>query len=159
MSDHLVSEALYIRDPELNGIELYRDRPKDEWPHFPDGSLRMASDPIDAEGIIDAAAESSTLDEQTRFGHIHMHVRTLADAEAFYERDLGLNRTATIPGALFYAAGDYHHHVGANTWAPDRPAPEGATGLLSYTFRVPGGWTGPDELTDPTGARVLFSSV
>lgn len=156
MSDHLVSEALYIRDPELNGIELYRDRPKDEWPHLPDGSLRMASDPIDAEGVIGSADTSSTLDEQTRFGHIHMHVRSLSDAETFYERELGLNRTASIPGALFYAAGDYHHHVGANTWAPDVPAPERTTGLLSYTFRVPGGWPGPDELTDPTGAVVRF---
>jgi catechol 2,3-dioxygenase len=159
MADHLVSEALYVRDPELNGIELYRDRPKDEWPHDADGNLRMASDPIDADGILGETEVEDTLDAGTRFGHIHMHVRSLADAEKFYEQDLGLNRRATIPGALFYAAGDYHHHVGANTWAPDTPAPEGATGLIDYTFRVPAVWDGPDELTDPTGATVRFESA
>jgi catechol 2,3-dioxygenase len=158
MSDHLVSEALYIRDPELNGIELYRDRPKDEWPHLPDGSLRMASDPIDADGILSSAEGSATLDAETRFGHIHLHVSDIDEAAAFFGRTLGLNRMAEIPGALFYAAGDYHHHVGANTWAPDHPAPEHATGLLSYTFRGPSGWSAPDELTDPVGATVRFES-
>lgn len=155
MSDHLVSEALYIRDPERNGIELYRDRPKDEWPYFPDGQLRMASDPIDADGILASAGGPSTLDAQTRFGHIHMHVRSLADAETFYERALGLDRTATIPGALFYAAGDYHHHVGANTWAPDVPVPEGATGLIDYTWRTTDG-VEREPVVDPIGATVRF---
>jgi catechol 2,3-dioxygenase len=155
MSDHLVSEALYIRDPELNGIELYRDRPRAEWPHLPDGSLRMASDPIDADGILGSAEGPATLHAATRFGHIHMHVRTLDDAASFYAHTLGLSRTAEIPGALFYAAGDYHHHVGANTWAPDRTVPENATGLVDYTFTVGAGWTGPDELVDPTGAIVF----
>ena len=159
MADHLVSEALYIRDPELNGIELYRDRPKDEWPHDDAGRIRMASDPIDAEGILGEAEGAATLDGRTRFGHIHMHVRDLADAERFYVHDLGLGLVTTFPGALFLAAGDYHHHVGANTWAPNVMAPEGATGLLSYTFRVPGGWDGPDELTDPTGATVRIASA
>jgi catechol 2,3-dioxygenase len=158
MSDHLVSEALYIRDPELNGIELYRDRPKDEWPHLPDGSLRMASDPIDADGVLASADRAAPLDAGTRFGHIHLHVSDIDEAAAFFGRTLGLNRMAEIPGALFYAAGDYHHHVGANTWAPDHPAPEHATGLLSYTFRVPNDWSGPDELTDPVGAVVRFES-
>jgi len=158
MSDHLVSEALYLRDPELNGIEIYRDRPTDEWPHDANGHIRMASDPIDAEGIIRSADREDTLDAGTHFGHIHMHVRSLADAERFYEHELGLNRVTEFPGALFYAAGDYHHHVGANTWAPDRPAPDGATGLIDYTLLVPGGWDGPDELTDPNGAVVRFES-
>jgi catechol 2,3-dioxygenase len=159
MADHLVSEALYIRDPELNGIELYRDRPKDEWPHDGNGKIRMASDPIDAEGILAQAEQSSMLDAGTRFGHIHMHVRDLAAAQRFYTGELGLGLVTTFPGALFLAAGDYHHHVGANTWAPDVSAPEGATGLLSYTFRVPGGWDGPDELTDPTGAIVRIEAT
>lgn len=159
MADHLVSEALYIRDPELNGIEIYRDRPKTEWPHDAAGNIRMASDPLDADGILASAEVASTLVPQTRLGHIHMHVRSLDDAERFYEHDLGLNRVTTFPGALFYAAGDYHHHVGANTWAPNVPAPEGATGLIDYTFRAPGGWDGPDELTDPNGAIVRVVSV
>jgi catechol 2,3-dioxygenase len=159
MADHLVSEALYLRDPELNGIEIYRDRPTEEWPHDADGRIRMASDPIDAEGILSEADRSAPLDAQTRFGHIHMHVTDLVGAERFYVGELGLGLVTTFPGALFLAAGDYHHHVGANTWAPDVPAPEGATGLLSYTFRVPGSWDGPDELTDPTGATVRIAAA
>jgi catechol 2,3-dioxygenase len=158
MADHLVSEALYIRDPELNGIELYRDRPKNEWERTPDGGVRMVSDPIDADGVLASADGPAPLDRATRFGHIHHHVRDLGAAEEFFGGTLGLNRTATMPGALFFAAGDYHHHVGTNTWAPDTPIPDGATGLLSYTFRVPGGWTGPSELTDPIGATIRITS-
>jgi catechol 2,3-dioxygenase len=157
MADHLVSEALYIRDPEGNGIELYRDRPRDEWTFTNDGALVMASDPIDAEGIIASASGPAVLDAQTRLGHIHMHVRDLADAEHFYEVTLGLNRTASIPGALFFAAGDYHHHVGANTWAPDRPVPEGATGLIDYTWLVPDA-VAREPVLDPMGATVLFEN-
>jgi catechol 2,3-dioxygenase len=157
MSDHLVSEALYIRDPEGNGIELYRDRPRDEWPHLADGRIRMVSDPIDAEGILASAERAAVLHEETRFGHIHFHVRDLEGAEAFFGGRLGLQHTASIPGALFFSVGGYHHHVAANTWAPDVAVPQGATGLLSYTWAVDGGWTGPAELTDPVGAKVLFA--
>lgn len=160
MADHLVSEALYLRDPELNGIEIYRDRPTDEWPRAADGSIRMASDPLDVDGIIESADGAGTLDASTRFGHIHMHVTSLLEAERFYEHDLGMRRVTTFPGALFYAAGDYHHHVAANTWAPSDPAPEGATGLIDYTFRTPtGGWDGPDELVDPNGAIARIVAV
>jgi catechol 2,3-dioxygenase len=155
MADHLVSEALYIRDPEMNGIELYRDRPKDEWPHDADGNLHMASDPIDADGILASAEAAGVLDPATRFGHIHLHVRDLEDAQAFFGDQLVLNRMAAMTGALFFAAGDYHHHVGANTWAPNRPVPESSTGLLSYTFGVPSG-TDRKTVIDPVGAEVLF---
>ena len=155
MADHLVSEALYIRDPEMNGIELYRDRPKGEWPHDAAGNLRMASDPIDAEGILASAEAPDTLAPATRFGHIHLHVRDLEDAQSFFGDQLVLNRMAALTGALFFAAGDYHHHVGANTWAPNRPVAEGSTGLLSYTFGIPGG-TDRVSVVDPVGADVLF---
>ncbi len=158
MADHLVSEALYIRDPEGNGIELYRDRPREEWTFTQDGSIVMVSDPIDAEGILASTSDSGVVDPQTCLGHVHMHVRDLGDAQTFYEGTLGLKKTATIPGALFYAAGDYHHHVGANTWAPDRPVPVGATGLIDYTWCVGDGVT-REPLTDPTGATVLFENV
>ena len=155
MADHLVSEALYIRDPEMNGIELYRDRPKGEWPHGPDGELRMASDPIDAEGILSSTDAPGLLAAATRFGHIHLHVRDLDDAQHFFGGELVLNEMARMTGALFYAAGDYHHHVGANTWAPNRPVADEATGLLSYTFAIPGG-TDREAVVDPVGADVLF---
>jgi catechol 2,3-dioxygenase len=155
MADHLVSEALYIRDPEANGIELYRDRPMDEWVYNPDGSIHMVSDPIDSDGILASAQAPGTLHPGTRLGHIHLHVKDLDAASAFFEGELKLDRKATIPGALFFAAGDYHHHVGANTWAPDVPVPDGATGLLGYTWKVPDGDVA-ETATDPTGADVRF---
>lgn len=157
MADHLVSEALYIRDPEGNGIELYRDRPKDEWTFLPDGRVRMASDPLDTDGILASTDGPSTLDPATRFGHIHLHVYDLADTSTFFEDTLHLNRMAELPGALFFAAGDYHHHVGSNTWAPMQPIPPSdATGLLSYTWKMSDGIV-RDAVTDPVGATVFFT--
>lgn len=159
MSDHAVSEALYLRDPEGNGIELYRDRPRSEWP-YEGGQVAMVSIPLDVDGVLGSAEGASGLHRDTRFGHIHLHVPSLQGAEAFYAGTLGLGVTQrSLPGALFFAAGDYHHHVGANTWAPDTP-PDGATGLLSYTWRLPSGGELPaGPLRDPVGADVLFESA
>lgn len=158
MSDHGVSEALYLRDPEQNGIELYRDRPHADWPRDPSGTIAMVSDPLDVDGVIAAAAGPAALDPATRFGHIHLHVADLGAAEHFYADELGLHITQrTLPNALFFAAGDYHHHVAANTWAPNSPVPDGATGLVSYTWRLPGGVRPP--LKDPAGAEVRFESI
>lgn len=159
MADHAVSEALYLRDPEGNGIELYRDRPRDEWP-LRGGYVAMVSDPLDVEGLTRSADTSATLHADTRFGHIHFHVTELASAEAFYAGTLGLNVTQrTLPGALFFAAGDYHHHVAANTWAPKLAVPEGATGLVGYTWRLPSGNELPEALRDPAGAEVRFEGA
>lgn len=155
MADHLVSEALYIRDPEQNGIELYRDRPKSEWTFLEGGGVKMASEPLDAEGIIAEAETSAPLDAETRLGHIHLHVSDLAEASSYFEGVLGLNRMAEMSGALFFAAGDYHHHVGANTWAPATLVPDDATGLVAYTWRVTDGVV-RDAETDPVGALVRF---
>jgi catechol 2,3-dioxygenase len=160
MSDHAVSEALYLRDPERNGIELYRDRPRGEWPYDEKGQIAMVSDPLDVDGLFESAAAAAPLDTGTRFGHIHLHVRSLDEAEAFYADALGLGITQrSLPGALFLAAGDYHHHVAANTWAPDREVPDGATGLISYTWRVPEGSAPGGPMRDPAGADVLFESA
>jgi catechol 2,3-dioxygenase len=158
MSDHGVSEALYLRDPEQNGIELYRDRPREDWTREPDGSLRMTLDPFDADGVLASAKGPGPLDDLTRFGHIHLHVPTLEGAEAFFADDLGLGVTQrSLNGALFFAAGNYHHHVGANVWAPRHDVPDGATGLVSYTWRVTGGPKG--ALIDPVGAEVRFEAM
>ncbi len=160
MSDHGVSESLYLRDPEQNGIELYRDRPKSEWPREPEGQFAMVSDPLDVDGVLRSASEAAQLHGDTRFGHIHLHVPSLEAAEAFYAGKLGLGVTQrTYFGALFLAAGDYHHHVGANTWAPERVVPEDATGLLSYTWRIPGASQIPEPLRDPAGAEVRFEAA
>ena len=118
-SDHLVSEALYLADPEGNGIELYRDRPREEWERD-GGELRMATLPLDLDPLLaEAPAEpEAAIAPGTRLGHVHLQVADLRAAEAFYGGALGFEAMVRgSPGALFLAAGGYHHHVGLNTWA------------------------------------------
>ena len=133
-SDHLVSEALYLSDPEGNGIELYRDRPREEWPHQGD-EVAMATLPLDLEGLLaepGGDTDAPAMPEGTVLGHVHLQVSDLDSAAAFWVDALGLDVTASLyPGALFVSAGGYHHHVGLNTWAgvgAPRP-PAGARGL------------------------------
>ncbi|MCS7173272.1 MAG: VOC family protein [Armatimonadetes bacterium] len=136
-SDHGVSEAFYLADPEGNGVELYRDRPPASWPRR-DGEIVMVTRPLDVPGLLQEAREAGPLDPGTRLGHVHLRVDDLSRGEAFYAEILGLQVTQRgYPGALFLAAGGYHHHVGLNVWGPRRWPPEGATGLLSYTWWVP----------------------
>jgi catechol 2,3-dioxygenase len=138
-SDHLVSEALYLDDPDGLGIEIYRDRPRAEWP-ISNGQLAMATDPLDLQGVYDEPGAESTmagLDAGTVIGHVHLHVPNLATAEQLYCGRIGFKPTVRgYPGALFVAAGGYHHHLGLNTWtgvgAP--PPPENAVGLRSFTI-------------------------
>jgi len=139
MADHLVSEALYLSDPDGLGIEVYADRPQDEWRHN-DRQLTMASDRLDigsvigaAEGVAWAGAPAGTT-----VGHVHLHVGSLEAAEAFDHRALGLDKTVwDYPGALFLSAGGYHHHLGTNTWSPG-PAPSADRAqLLSWEIVVP----------------------
>jgi catechol 2,3-dioxygenase len=118
-ADHLVSEALYLVDPDGITIEVYRDRPRDEW-RLSHGELAMASDPLDVDGLVDAAGDLpfTTLPAGTTIGHMHFYVGDLAAAARFYCDGLGFEkRVWTFPGALFVAAGGYHHHVGLNIWA------------------------------------------
>ncbi len=140
-ADHLVSEALYLRDPEGNGIEVYADRPRDQWTHR-DGQIVMAADPIDLEGLLaEAGAEEWTgIHPETRLGHVHLRVSDLGRAEAFYHGVLGFDVTVRgYTGALFLSAGGYHHHLGVNIWgsrgAP--PPPPGSAGLREFTVTLP----------------------
>jgi catechol 2,3-dioxygenase len=118
-SDHLVSEALYLNDPDGLGIEIYRDRPRSEWT-IRNGQLQMATDPLDLQAIHDgpgAEAAWSGLDSATVIGHVHLHVPHLDTAEELYCGRVGFEPTVRgYPGALFVAAGGYHHHLGLNTW-------------------------------------------
>lgn len=144
-SDHGVSEAVYFRDPEGNGLELYRDKPRDQWPRPPHGrGVAMRTRPLDLEALLALAPQSRGVDPDTRLGHLHLHVPDLDQAEDFFHRTLGLHVTQRdYPGARFFAAGDYHHHIGTNIWARGRLAPEGATGLVAYTWQLPRGTLAP----------------
>src|SRR6476620_8466252 len=142
-SDHLVSEALYLSDPEGNGIEIYRDRPAEDWPRS-GGAVQMATLPLDLEGLLAEVAGESAAPELisagTRICHVHLNVSDLAATESFYSGGLGLDVTVRdYPGALFLSAGGSHHHVGANTWAGEGapPPPPGARGLERYELLLP----------------------
>jgi catechol 2,3-dioxygenase len=140
-SEHLVSEALYLADPEGNGIELYRDRPREQWT-WEDGELRMATLPLDLGSLLaDAPGDPGAgIAAGTRLGHVHLQVPELAAAEAFYGGLLGFGVTVRgYPGALFLAAGDYHHHVGLNTWASRGGPPNapGTRGLERFDVVLP----------------------
>jgi catechol 2,3-dioxygenase len=144
-SDHLVSEALYLADPDGNGIELYRDRPRDQWRRDPSGTLQMATLPLDLRDLVaEAGGERVTPDAaapaDAHVGHVHLQVSDIAEAEAFYHGLLGFDvMVRGYPGALFVSAGGYHHHLGLNTWhsAGAAPAAPGAAGLRRFEVTVP----------------------
>jgi catechol 2,3-dioxygenase len=138
-ADHLVSEALYLDDPDGLGIEIYRDRPRDTW-RVANGELAMATDPLDLQSLYEEPGAETPwhgLEAATIMGHVHLHVPHLDTAEAFYCGRVGFDPIVRrYPGALFVSAGGYHHHLGLNTWsgigAP--PPPENAVGLRSFTI-------------------------
>jgi catechol 2,3-dioxygenase len=182
-SDHLVSEALYLQDPEGNGIEIYRDRPREEWRRNGD-ELAMATLPLDLESVLgelqNGDAPGEGMPAGTTMGHVHLQAANIPAAEAFYNGALGLDvMVRSYPGALFLSAGGYHHHLGLNTWqsqgAP--PPPEGALGLDHYELVLPSveerdsaadriAQAGADHerneegvlATDPSGNRVLLTA-
>lgn len=140
-SDHLVSEALYLNDPDGLGIEVYADRPRDTW-RYDGPQLRMSTLPLNAAGLVQAAggAPWTGMPAGTTIGHVHLHVGDIDGAAAFYHDGLGLDKVVWgYPGALFLSAGGYHHHLGLNTWAGPgaRPAGEGDARLLSWDVVVP----------------------
>jgi catechol 2,3-dioxygenase len=153
-SDHLVSEALYLSDPEGNGIELYRDRPRGEWPRA-EGRVEMATLPLDLESLLGepgGETADASMPAGTALGHVHLQVADLGDAESFWVDALGLDVTVRgYPGALFTSAGGYHHHVGLNTWAGvGAPSPPpGARGLVRFEVVL------PDETTVAEAAERL----
>jgi catechol 2,3-dioxygenase len=181
-SDHLVSEAVYLRDPEGNGIEIYRDRPRAEW-HRDGGEIEMDTLPLDLEGVLGELADDNMapggMAPGTRLGHVHLNVADIDASERFYAGALGFDVTVRgYPDALFVSAGGYHHHVGLNTWIGEGapPPPPGARGLDRIEVVVPTAadvdaaaqrltdsgvesQRGAEGLTtvDPSGNRVLLS--
>jgi catechol 2,3-dioxygenase len=120
-SDHFVSEALYLRDPDSHGIEIYSDRPRETWTFQGDGTLNMGTEPLDLHDLMrehDPARPFERMEDGTRMGHIHLHVAHLPEARRFYSELLGLDLMVEYGGqASFLSSGGYHHHVGLNVWA------------------------------------------
>lgn len=163
MSDHLVSEAVYLADPDGNGIEIYRDRPRSSWESV-NGSLKMATLPLDHRGLLaelgDEDGRWNGLPEGTTLGHIHLHVAYISEAEAFYSSVLGFDVMVNIGSASFMSAGGYHHHIGVNIWngsgAP--PPPEDAVGLRYFTVNLANETELRDLISRLEGAGVPYEA-
>ncbi len=134
-SDHLVSEALYLSDPEGNGVEVYCDRPRAEWPTRED-RVEMDTLRLDLGPLREAAGDPERVHEGTDVGHVHLEVTDLSAARQFYVDALGLGLRQEWDSASFVAAGGYHHHVGLNTWN-GQSTPAGDRGLEWFELRVP----------------------
>ena len=173
-SDHLVSEALYLTDPEGNGIEIYHDRPSEQWPRDADGLIGMATLRLDLDAL---AADANPrrhyegMPDGTIVGHVHLQVGDLARAEDFLAGTVGMPVTSRYPGATFFGADGYHHHIGANVWNSRGAGPraEGTTGLAEITFvaapevmnalepRLSRNNDGTLVARDPWGTRLAFA--
>ena len=176
-SDHLVSEAIYLSDPEGNGIEIYRDRPRADWPRR-DGAITMATDRLDLNALL-AEAQSGPyagMPSGTRMGHIHLRVGDTAEAERFYGGVLGFDPMVRYPGASFMASGGYHHHIAGNVWNSRGAGPRqpGEAGLACFELVardedafdamrqriIAAGGTGEGSgpaITDPWGHRLILT--
>ena len=142
-SDHSVSEAIYLSDPDGNGIEIYRDRPPEAWPRE-NGRLQMNTQPLDLQSLMGELNGRSPqwhgLHPDTKMGHVHLHIRDLDEAEQFYCDILGFERIMRYGAAAgFVSAGGYHHHIGLNTWAGQGapPPPADAAGLRYFQIKLP----------------------
>jgi catechol 2,3-dioxygenase len=135
-SDHYVSEALYCTDPEGNGVEIYTDRPREEWPRNDDGAVEIGTVPLDLDALAAESDGAEAAPSGTDLGHVHLEVASLDRARAFYADTLGLNVQTETRGASFLAAGGYHHHVGINVWN-GRSDPAGGRGLAWFEFLLP----------------------
>ncbi|MBC1378821.1 VOC family protein [Listeria innocua] len=139
--DHAYSEALYLHDIEGNGIEIYADRPKHSWMRDSAGNLPMVTEQVDVDDLLKiATGEPFTgMPRGTVIGHVHLQVADADKAEQFYKEALGMNLTTAIPSARFFAAGDYHHHIGSNMWAGRNleNRRENEVGLAWFTIITP----------------------
>lgn len=141
-SNHKFSEAIYLQDPENNGIEVYRDVDRKLWVRDEKGKLPPVSEPLDVDGLLEEADNEmwKGLPEKSVMGHVHLNVIDIPEAEEFYVNVLGFEEQTRIANhALFISAGGYHHHIALNTWnGPNAiPSPVDAAGLLNYEIVVP----------------------
>jgi catechol 2,3-dioxygenase len=140
-SDHGVSEAIYLPDPDGNGIELAADRPPERWGDLRDPTAMGGPEPLDMNsllGLVEGEAVRARADDGLVVGHLHLHVGDLERALAFYRDVIGFEVMTLLPSAAFISAGGYHHHLGLNTWRGEgvSPAPPDAVGLIRWTVRL-----------------------
>jgi len=170
LSDHAVSEAIYLRDPDYHGIEVYADRPREQWEGRV-GQL-MTTIPLDAGSLLAEAGDGGFegLPDGTKMGHVHLCVRDVDEMVGFYRDTLGMGLTAQLGDqAAFLSAGGYHHHIGGNTWETRgaEPAPEGTARLLRFTIVLPDDdevartaeRIGGTEVRDPSGNSLLLATA
>jgi len=143
MADHAVSESIYLHDPDYNGIEVYRDRKPSEWKWIGENKVYMVTEPLDVTNLLNQYENEiwSGFPINTTIGHVHLHVSNLVNAKKFYHQLLGLYHTASYPGAYFFAANGYHHHVATNTWIGTNILQSSAndrkkSGLEHYAIRI-----------------------
>ncbi|MDB5659485.1 MAG: glyoxalase [Cypionkella sp.] len=164
-SDHLISEAIYMSDPEGNGIEIYVDRPRSAW-KTQNGQIQMATNGLDLNNLAaNATAPFTQAPAGTVIGHVHLQTGSVPEAEAFYNGELGFAITTHYPGAAFYGSGGYHHHLATNTWnsrgAGKRDLP--STGLADLEILADAAPLAalraklPAALTDPWGTPITLS--
>lgn len=178
-SEHYVSEALYLRDPDGHGIEIYRDRPREDW--YADGKFLLGTGPFDLQGVLEAGRSApgqwDRIDPGTVMGHIHLETTDVGLSKSFYADRLGFDVTMEMAQASFMSIGGYHHHLAVNTWGRrDRPAShaDDVIALLHYEIvlpdssaldRVAAGLAqeaphdGVLEVDDPTGITVRFTTT
>lgn len=159
-SDHAVSEALYLTDPEGNGIEIYADRPRDSWT-WHDGLVHMSTEALDLPDLAASAGQDrwTGFPEGARVGHVHLQVGAIGPAEEFYTGTLGFDITARYPGGSFFAADGYHHHLATNIWNSRGAGPRSypSTGLAEVEIRQRSpAAPSRTELADPWGTAIAL---
>ncbi len=160
-SDHGVSEAIYLTDPDGNGLEFYTDRPRETWPFAANGELAMITQPLDAPALLaDGGPTKKFPLAGAHWGHLHLRAIDLPRSESFYRENLGVEVTQrSYPGARFMAADGYHHHLALNTWTGSRrPQPSGALGLVAATFARTG-LTESKRLSAPEGYTLVLEPL
>jgi catechol 2,3-dioxygenase len=164
-SDHGVSEALYLSDPDGLGIEIYVDRPRERWERPPDGhGVKMVTLALDLDSLMAESTEATAaMDAETAIGHVHLKVSDVPRAVAFYRDVLGLDEQASLPSASFLSAGGYHHHIGVNSWQSlgGRAAPDSAPGLRQVELELSDAAALDERLSlrDPDGHALTLRSL
>lgn len=159
-SHHGVSEALYLNDPEGNGVEIYRDLPRETWKRMGE-KVHMTTQPLDLQSLVKGANQWDGAPDGTVIGHVHLRVGDVAEAAKFVTADIGMVQTFKLPSAGWFGSGDYHHHLAANQWQSEGAGlrTEGSTGLASVELLAKAGVLDPGRLVDPWGTEFTVTGA